>query len=54
LGWGVEEFFSDENDVRIGDFDAGHGVGATDNESWKNKRQKWVDAMWANKDNIRI
>jgi hypothetical protein len=33
LGWGIHEFFPDDNDVRPDKNDVLHGVGAADNEA---------------------
>jgi hypothetical protein len=33
LGWGVDEFLLNENDMRIDVIDIVHGVGATDNKA---------------------
>ncbi|KAM0881207.1 hypothetical protein ACQ4PT_033092 [Festuca glaucescens] len=54
LGWGLDEFFPEENAVTPDEVDASHGVSATDNVFWRNKRQEWADAMWANRGDIRI
>jgi hypothetical protein len=43
FGWGVDSFFPDEHDVQLDEVDVGHGVAATDNTAWKNKRQEWAD-----------
>jgi hypothetical protein len=40
--------------VRTDDVDVSHGASVADNEAWQTKRHEWVDAMWANRGNIRI
>jgi hypothetical protein len=29
------------------DIDVAHGIGANDNQTWRNKRKEWTDVMWA-------
>jgi hypothetical protein len=54
IGWGVVLFFPKENEVHPDEVDVGHGVAATDNAAWKNKRQEWAGAMWADRGQTRI
>jgi hypothetical protein len=46
LGWGVDSFFPDEDEVQPDEVDVGHGVATTDNTACKNKRWEWADPMW--------
>ena len=48
LGWGIDEYFPDEDDVTPDDDDddVGHGVDAHGQETWKNLRMEWATAMW--------
>ena len=54
LGWGLDEYFPEEEDVTPDTDDIGHGVEAGDQEAWKNKRQEWADAMWNARGNTRV
>jgi hypothetical protein len=45
LGWVIDSVFPNENEFQPGEVDVGHGVAATDNTTWKNKRREWTDAV---------
>jgi hypothetical protein len=54
LGWGIDLFFLDKDEVQPDEADVGHGVAATDNVAWKNKRREWTDTIWADRGHTRI
>ena len=54
LGWGIDEYFPDEEYVTLDTDDTGHGVEAHDQEVWKTKRKEWADAMWNARDKTRV
>jgi hypothetical protein len=37
LGWGIDSFFLDKDEVQPDEVDVGHGVVATDNVVWKTR-----------------
>ncbi|XBI51080.1 hypothetical protein VPH35_033652 [Triticum aestivum] len=55
LQWGFDEHMPEEEEVEPDDVvSSDHGVEAFDNDTWKNKRLEWAEAMWLNRDQCRI